>query len=130
MRTQMREFWLIAGIIGLAALSLGATNDAAAAETLDNAGCLGCHSTKHKKISVRADDGKTRALAAIADDRFGKGVHGDMQCVACHKEIVDSKAQHKKTTTAKPKCATCHEAAWEEVKKQKLTEQKSRLGLV
>jgi cytochrome b subunit of formate dehydrogenase len=117
-------------LFGAVMLPSGLASAAAGAETLDNAGCLSCHSDKQKKLTVRAADGKPRTLQAIANDRFLKGVHGEMTCVACHQDIADNKSPHKKTGAPKANCASCHEAVWEKVKEQKLTVEKSRLGLV
>ena len=98
---------------------------------LDNAGCLSCHDGKKGKLEAAGKDGEKRALAALNTIKFAKGTHGEMQCVACHKEITDSVAKHKIDAAAgKPNCVTCHEALWETAKKENLTEEKSRLGLV
>ncbi|MBK6632757.1 MAG: cytochrome C [Betaproteobacteria bacterium] len=103
----------------------------AAAAELGNAGCLECHESSKKKIEVPGKDDEKRTLAHINAGKFGKGIHGDMQCVACHKEITDSKANHAKAKDIKPaNCVTCHEALWETAKQQKLTEEKKSLGLI
>jgi cytochrome b subunit of formate dehydrogenase len=100
------------------------------AEKLDDAGCLTCHDGKKQVLSLPAADGKTRPLRAIQKDKFAKGVHGEMTCVACHQEITDNKAPHKKNATPKANCITCHEGLWDTVKKQNLTIEKERLGVV
>ncbi len=105
----------------------------ARAETakLDNASCLTCHDGKKGKLEVPAKDGEKRALAAVELIKYAKSTHGEMQCIDCHKEITDAVASHKKNAAvAKPNCVTCHEALWEAVQKENLTEEKSRLGLV
>lgn len=108
----------------LLALLLGGlgTVHAADASALTNEGCLTCHGPK-KKIEVPTEDGKTRALGAVDHVAFGAGMHAKMQCVACHTNIVDSQAQHQLGPQAKPDCAGCHEALFEQAKKEgKLTE--------
>ncbi|MBI3148975.1 MAG: cytochrome b/b6 domain-containing protein [Betaproteobacteria bacterium] len=103
----------------------------AVADKLDNVGCLECHESGKKKIEVPGKDGEKRALAHINTGKFTKSTHGEMPCVACHTEIVDSQVNHAKAKDAKPaNCVSCHQALWENVKKEKLTEEKERLGLV
>jgi|GEM_PF-2218719 Prokaryotic cytochrome b561. len=101
------------------------------AAKLDNAGCLECHDSSKKKIEVPGKDDEKRALAHINAGKFGKGIHADMQCVACHKEITDSKANHAKARGIKPaNCVDCHQALWETARQEKGADEKSRLGLV
>lgn len=103
----------------------------AADDKLGNATCLECHAAKSKKIEVPGKDGEERALGHVDTAKYGKGTHGDMQCVACHKDITDSQASHVRAKDAKPaNCIACHEALWETAKQEKLTEEKARLGLV
>jgi len=101
-----------------------------AAKKLDDATCLTCHAVKKKEISAPDEDGKMQPLPAIHKAKIEKGVHSEVTCVACHKEITDSKAPHKKSATPKPDCATCHRDLWETVKAQGLTVEKARLGIV
>jgi cytochrome b subunit of formate dehydrogenase len=76
---------------------------------LDNASCLSCHDGHKEKPKVQTADGE-RALNAINPDKFDKGVHAKMQCVACHTEITDSAAPHKKEAGQKvAECSKCHE---------------------
>ncbi|MDT3737134.1 MAG: cytochrome C [Denitratisoma sp.] len=101
------------------------------AARLDNAGCLECHDSSKKKIEVPGKDDEKRTLAHINAGKFGKGIHADMQCVACHKEITDSKANHAKAKGIKPaNCVDCHQALWEAARQEKGADEKSRLGLV
>jgi len=100
------------------------------AEKLDDASCQTCHDGKKQGLTVTAAGGKMRPLRSITEDKFRKSVHGEMSCVACHQEITDSKASHKKSATPKANCVTCHEGLWETVKKENLTEEKTRLGVV
>ncbi len=104
--------------------------NAQAAENLSNATCLICHSDKSHALTTKGADGKTRPLLAISGDKFLKGVHGEMTCVACHQDITDSRAPHKKGAAPKASCVTCHQELWETVKKQNLTKEKERLGIV
>ncbi len=98
---------------------------------LDNAKCITCHDGSRGILQVSAKEGEKRALSTVDAIKYDKSIHGDMQCVDCHKEIKDSVANHKiDATVAKPNCVTCHEALWATVQKDKLTEEKSRLGLV
>lgn len=118
-------------LAGAACLALLAPRAALAADKLDNAGCLECHDSSRKKIEVPGKDDEKRVLAHINAGKFGKGIHGDMQCVECHKDITDSKANHAKAADIKPaNCVTCHETLWETARKEKLTEEKERLGQV
>jgi cytochrome b subunit of formate dehydrogenase len=100
------------------------------AEKLDDATCQTCHDGKKQGLTVTVASGKVRPLRSIQKDRYAKGVHGEMACVACHQEITDSKTPHKKSATPKANCVTCHEDLWETVKKENLTEEKTRLGVV
>ena len=60
--------------------------------------------------------------------KFGKGIHGEMQCVACHKEITDSKANHAKAKDIKPaNCVDCHQALWETARQQQGADEKNRI---
>ncbi len=120
---------LQAGVACLAFL-LSAPLPAAAAE-LGNAGCLECHESSRKKIEVPGKDDEKRVLTHINAGRFGKGIHADMQCVACHKEITDNKANHVKARGIQPaNCVDCHQALWETARQQKGADEKNRLGLV
>ena len=119
-------------LAGAASLALLAPAPALAdTAKLDNAGCLECHDSSRKKIEVPGKDDEKRALAHINAGKFGKGIHGDMQCVACHKEITDSKANHAKAKSIKPaNCVDCHQALWDTARQQQGADEKNRLGLV
>jgi cytochrome b subunit of formate dehydrogenase len=112
---------------GAAAVPAGAGQSAV---KLDDAVCLTCHATQKKEISAQDAEGDMQPLPAIDKTRIEKGVHSELTCVACHKEITDSKAPHTKSATPKPDCATCHRELWESVKQQDLTLEKARLGIV
>ena len=95
----------------------------AQAPKLDNATCNTCHDGKKGKLEVPAADGAKRELYTVDVVKYAKSIHGDMQCIDCHKEITDAVAKHKiDAAAAKPNCITCHEALWETVKKDNLTE--------
>ncbi len=126
---------VVAGIVtclfALGGLAPAWAVNAQAAAQLDNAGCLSCHDSKQKKIELAGADGGKRTLAPVDVRKFGKGVHAEMQCVACHTDIVDSQANHQKNTAAKPpNCISCHENLWAAVQKEGKAGEKERLGLV
>jgi len=107
--------WLMAGAMCLAsALAVWPADSRAApagggSDPLDKATCLECHDGS-KEIEVTDADGETTALTAVEKDKLDQGVHGKMQCVACHTDIVDSQENHQKAAgIAKPDCTSCHE---------------------
>jgi len=98
---------------------------------LNNTVCLRCHDGSKGLIQAPSNDGEKRELGPVDEIKYTKSIHGDMQCIECHKEISDAVASHKiNVAVAKPNCVTCHQALWEIVQREKLTEEKSRLGLV
>lgn len=101
-----------------------------AAPKLDNATCLTCHDGEKQVLALPAAGRKIRPLRAIQKDKYATSIHGEMTCVACHRDITDNKAPHKKVAAPKANCVTCHEALWETVKQQNLTTEKERLGVV
>ncbi len=124
---------ILAGAASLALLAPASilADTAKPGNALGNASCLECHSSKSKKIEVPGKDGEERALGHVDTAKFGKSTHGEMQCVACHKDITDSQARHVKARDVEPaNCVSCHEALWETAKQEKLTKEKARLGLV
>ena len=116
----------------------GATSAFAAdaARPLDNATCLTCHEGKKGKLEVPGTDGKPRALRSIPGDKFGQSVHANMQCVACHSDIVDNAEKgnlHAKdpvTELNKVDCAGCHQDLWDQTVKHGRAADKPRLGVV
>jgi len=121
----------------LAVLACLAGGPALAAETppatanadLNNAGCLKCHDSKSAKIQLVNDAGDKRTLPAVNQGKHAKSVHANMQCVACHTDIVDNQAQHQKVAgVAKPDCASCHAKLWDEAKASPAG--RERLGVV
>lgn len=139
MPMQKVKAWTLAAVIAIlgfgtlpAAAQNGNGNGAAPASSkLDNASCLTCHDGKKEKPKGKDVEGEPRDLLPVDPGKFGKSVHSTMQCVACHTEIVDSKAQHKiNTKAAKPDCATCHEAEWNKLKSTPQAQRKERMGQV
>ncbi|MBI4986459.1 MAG: cytochrome b/b6 domain-containing protein, partial [Rhodocyclales bacterium] len=130
MNPQRLSVAVMAFLVSSAAMIWPAQASAQAIK-FDNASCQACHDGKKGKLEVPGKDGGKRALAAVNTTKFSKSTHGDMLCVDCHTEINDAVASHKKdAAAAKPNCITCHETLWETVKKENLTAEKSRLGLV
>jgi len=122
--------WLLAAAVCTAG-ALVTLPVEAASHKLDNASCQDCHSGKKGKLEAKGTDGEKRELFVIENEKYGKGVHAKMECVACHTEIVDSKANHKIDPKAKkPDCATCHEDLWAKAKKDGKTKEKARMGTV
>jgi cytochrome b subunit of formate dehydrogenase len=101
-----------------------------ATSKLSDAGCMTCHDGKKQVFALPSADGKIRPLRSIQQDKYAKGIHGELTCVACHQDIADNKAPHKKVAAPKANCVTCHEQLWETVKKENLTAEKTRLGVV
>jgi cytochrome b subunit of formate dehydrogenase len=101
---------LLAAVIGSPVLAAG----------LDNASCLSCHDTSHDAINVPIIiDGEEdeRELTQVDPKKYSKSVHKGMQCLDCHKEIVDSQAKHKIDKSApKADCITCHQDLWAKAK--------------
>jgi thiosulfate reductase cytochrome b subunit len=128
----MRRIAGMGGALAIAALlAVPATGVAAPSSTaLDNATCQSCHDGGKGKLEVPAADGKKRALLAIVPEKYGKAVHAKMDCVACHKEIVDSTSPHKKSKVPPPDCAQCHEGLWELARKVDKAKERPRLGIV
>lgn len=99
---------------------------------LDNAGCLNCHGADQKAIKVpdAEDAEETRLLRSVDHPGFLKGVHGDMNCTDCHRNIVDSRANHKKSELPDPNCAGCHENLWQSYQEKGVTPEMERMGIV
>ena len=122
--------------VAMATLLLGASlvwQAGAMAESvkLDNAGCLSCHDGKKEKIEVPTPGDETRTLEPVVIDKMQKSLHSKMQCVDCHKEIIDSQAKHQKAKDVKPaSCPGCHEKLWESAQNEAPSAKKDRLQLV
>ncbi|MGE5466952.1 MAG: cytochrome C [Ignavibacteria bacterium] len=130
MNSRSLPLALLGAVLVVAALAWPARAQAEAGK-LDSASCLSCHDSRKEKLHVPAAGGGQRPLGAVDALKYAKGTHGDLQCLDCHREITDATANHKiAAAAAKPNCITCHETLWENVKREKLTEEKSRLGQV
>jgi cytochrome b subunit of formate dehydrogenase len=108
----------------------------AASAPLSNESCLTCHDSKKPKIKVPGGENDAgekvdRALNSIKPEKYANGVHAKMECVACHTEITDAKAPHKKAEDAKvASCAQCHEEMWKKLQAENKADPKSRLNIV
>ncbi len=130
----------LAFLLAAACFGLPGTRAQAAeppAPTLDNATCLTCHDGKKGKLEVPGAEGaKPKTLHAIPTDKFGKSVHGRMECVACHTDIKDNadKGNVHARNTAEPlkkvDCAGCHQELWDQTVKRGRTEERPRMGVV
>ena len=133
-RRRAVTFWVLSLLLWLAALGLAAAAAGAPQAGLDNAGCLRCHDSKAHKLKVEAANGKSRALLAVAPDKYGQGVHGKMQCVACHTGITDNPPDgqgHQRDASLPAKsqgCAECHQALWDTARKDNTASSKPALG--
>lgn len=145
MKTRKLMAWVLAGCVCLFGGILGGQWEAVAATTeptteksvavapvkLDNATCQSCHDGKKGKLEGKDAAGAARDLHAVDTGKYATSVHATMQCVECHTEISDAKAPHQTSPQAKkPDCISCHEALWDKRKKDSLSVQKSRLGIV
>jgi hypothetical protein len=108
----------------------GTRESTAAAPKLDNATCLTCHDEGKGGGKLPGAKNNLHPPHGVNSDKFGKSVHGDMQCIACHKEITDSVTPHKLGTAPRPDCVSCHQALWDAAQKENLTKEKARLGVV
>jgi CheY-like chemotaxis protein/cytochrome b subunit of formate dehydrogenase len=100
---------------------------AAAAQPADlsNSTCLGCHGKEG--FSATRADGKPRALH-LAQDRFGRSVHGKRNCVECHADITE--IPHKPGTAHTVNCVSCHDSLWKKAKADNTAKEHARLGVV
>jgi len=116
-------------VVSLQSVAHAGSKPPAHISKLDNATCLSCHS-ETSKLETKDADGNKRPLYAVDHQKFGKSVHSEMECIACHKEITDDLAPHKKTDVAKVGCVQCHLELWDKAKADNLTKEKARLGVV
>jgi cytochrome b subunit of formate dehydrogenase len=118
----------LAIVIPLAAI-LPPFSSAAYAEPSDpklsNSRCLRCHG--REGFSRTAENGEERDLH-VAREAFEHSVHGEWDCVDCHKDIV--KAPHRKGIDRKVGCVQCHSALWDEALQAGTAEEHARLGVV
>ena len=100
-----------------------------AGEEPDNGSCLKCHNgTKEIKIATSGAD--PRVLHPIKKLAFTKSVHSELQCITCHQGIKDGNKPHRGEIAKTAGCVQCHTDLWDAAKKENLTEEKSRLGVV
>ncbi len=92
---------------------------------LANDRCLKCHG--REGFSRPTESGEERLLHVDAE-RFKESVHGNRDCVNCHKDIV--KIPHRKGVERKVGCIKCHEDLYAETKEGKETAEHARLGVV
>ncbi|MDO8248988.1 MAG: cytochrome c3 family protein [Rhodoferax sp.] len=104
--------------------------NAPAAQKLDNATCQSCHGGKTGKKEVLGADGEKRPLHDISPGKYGKSVHAQMECIACHTNITDSVSPHQKSTVPTPECAQCHQSLWDQAKQTGTAGDKPRLETV
>lgn len=104
------------------------------AEKLAKESCLKCHENKHDAIKVPiVIDGEEeeRELRQIDTRKFAKSVHSGMQCVDCHRNIVDSQKNHQlDKSAAKADCIGCHQDLWAKARQDGKAGEKPRLELV
>jgi len=130
LRSVVGFAFLFAAVAATAAPQM--STDASA--KLDKESCLKCHENKHDKIKVPVViDGEEdeRDLRQIDTRKFAKSVHSSMQCVDCHKNIVDSQKNHKlDKSVPKASCADCHQALWDKAQQDGSAKDKPRLEVV
>ena len=107
---------------------------ARAATKLDNESCLKCHDAAQEKIVVPiVIDGEEdeRDLRSIDRRKFTKSVHSGMQCLDCHKNIVDAQKNHQ-LDASKPaaSCIGCHQDLWARAKQEGKAKEKPGLETV
>jgi cytochrome b subunit of formate dehydrogenase len=136
MRTSKLAAWVATAIVfvagSLASVSaVAASSPAPVAQKLDNATCQTCHDGKKGKLEMPGSNGEKRDVKTVGPDKYAKSVHSKMECIACHKEIIDSVTPHQKPAgVKKAECAQCHLDLWEATKKDGKTAEKPRLGIV
>lgn len=119
-----------------AAPASAASSRVASPQEQGSASCLNCHDGSKGKLEVPGPDAKPRALLSVAGEKFGQGVHAKMSCVSCHADITVSNTKgnaHPKDPASKPgkvDCAGCHEALWEQARKDGKAQEKPRLEAV
>jgi len=119
---------ILVAITLLAAIQLPLGNKAFAEPEnpkLRNERCLKCHGKE--SYSRKAANGEERQLHVSAE-KFKQSVHGDRDCVSCHKDIV--KIPHKKGIDRKVGCISCHQDLWEEAQLAGGNGEHARLGVV
>ncbi len=78
---------------------------------LANDRCLKCHGKEN--FSRKTASGEERALH-VNTENFQRSVHGDWDCVDCHKDI--TKVPHNKGVDRKVGCVRCHQEVLERLR--------------
>ncbi len=92
---------------------------------LANDRCLKCHGREN--YSRPTASGEARSLHVDAE-RFKGSVHGNRDCVNCHKDI--TKVPHIKGVDRKVGCVKCHQDLWAEKQQGEESAEHARLGVV
>ncbi|MGA9572641.1 MAG: hypothetical protein WBS20_01705 [Lysobacterales bacterium] len=93
---------------------------------LANDRCLKCHGRAN--FSRKTESGEERQLH-IDGERFKESVHGNRDCVNCHKDII--KIPHNKGVERKVGCVKCHQDLWAETQGDAAqSAEHKRLGMV
>ena len=122
---QARALLLILLVAGLQ-LTLSSTAFAEPENPkLRNDKCLRCHGKEN--YSRKGADGEERQLHVTAE-KFNQSVHGDRDCVNCHKDII--KIPHRKGIDRKVGCVRCHQDLWAEAQLAEGNGENERLGIV
>jgi cytochrome b subunit of formate dehydrogenase len=106
---QRTATWLVRALAGLAAALLTAGGHAAE-PTPASAACLTCHDGSKALKSLPAEGSKPRPLHAVVPAAQASGVHAQLQCSDCHKDVADNQTPHRKTGAAPPDCLGCHQS--------------------
>jgi cytochrome b subunit of formate dehydrogenase len=126
--------WMVAAApilaLALALLPAGAAADADPhqAVDLDSSTCLSCHDGSMRLRTVDAE-GARRALHPVDPAGFVRGVHSDMQCIDCHREITDDASEgHEIDPDARrPDCVQCHLELQEAATPQRPLSERSKI---
>ena len=104
-------FFTVGYGFSMAATAQAAVGDNPAVKSppkLDNATCQSCHDGKSETYEVPGPDGEMRPLLVIEPTGYQQSIHAGMECISCHKEIVDDVSPHQLAPVAKPDCVQCH----------------------
>lgn len=115
--------WILGALAALALVwlsSVPATAEGPKAPPLHefpNGLCLLCHAQKTALVSERGE-GLERSVGPIDDGAFGVSVHGEVECVECHRAQSDLphpmlSPEERLTNHATELCIECHEEAYE-----------------
>jgi cytochrome b subunit of formate dehydrogenase len=122
---QARALLVILLVAGLQ-LTLSSTANAEPENPkLRNDRCIRCHGKEN--YSKKGANGEERQLHVTAE-KFKQSVHGDRDCVNCHKDII--KIPHRKGIDRKVGCVRCHQDRWAEAQLAEGNGENERLGVV